>query len=83
MKPSIIHTIQQFLTKTFYLNPTRIKPYSRIKEDLKLSQIEFLEMVMVIENQYHIQLADNELNTCYKVNDLATIILGALGGQKQ
>jgi acyl carrier protein len=79
MKTSVFKTIQHFLTKTFYVNPHRVKPYTRIYEDLKLNQMEFLEMVMIVENEYHVQLADGELGNCRKINDLATMIERALG----
>lgn len=73
MKTSVLETIQFFLTKTFYVKPQQIKPYTRIREDLRLSQIEFLEMVMIIENIHKIQLSDNELGRCKKINDLANL----------
>jgi len=79
MNTSVLTTIQGFLTKTFYVKPHRVKPYTRIYEDLDLNQMEFLEMVMIIENEYHVQLADGELGKCKKINDLATMIERALG----
>jgi acyl carrier protein len=79
MNTTVFNTIQGFLTKTFYVNPHRVKPYTRIYEDLKLSQMEFLEMVMIVENEYHVQLADGELGNCKKINDLAKMTERALG----
>lgn len=79
MKTSVLETIQFFLTKTFYVKPHSVKPYTRIREDLRLNQSEFLEMVMTVENAYQVQLADNELGNCQKINDLAKMIERALG----
>lgn len=79
MKTSVLETIQFFLTKTFYVKPQHVKPYTRIHEDLRLSQMEFLEMVMTVENTHQIQLTDNELGRCKKINDLAQIAERALG----
>ncbi|MEA5425079.1 MULTISPECIES: acyl carrier protein [Arcicella] len=79
MNTSVLETIQFFLTKTFYVKPQHVKPYTRIHEDLRLNQMEFLEMVVTVENTYQIQLADNELGRCKKINDLALITERALG----
>jgi acyl carrier protein len=71
MKNSIFQTIQTFLIATFYINPKNIKLDSLFLKDLDLSQIEYLELVMVIEQKYQVNLADNDVYKCQNINDLA------------
>jgi acyl carrier protein len=60
----------QFLSKNFFIPEAIIKPWKHFKSDLGLNSIEFLELIVFVENTYNIQIPDNELEKIHTVKDL-------------
>jgi acyl carrier protein len=67
------------LTRFFKENATRrlvdICGSSRLKEDLGLDDLDYLELVMQLEDLYNIKISDEEANRLQTVEDVANLIL--------
>jgi acyl carrier protein len=69
MHPIFKH-FNQFLSKNFFIPEAIIKPWKHLRSDLGLNSIEFLELIVYIENTYGIQIADDELEKIHTVKNL-------------
>jgi acyl carrier protein len=67
------------LTRFFKENTTHrlvdICGSSRLKEDLDLEDLDYLELVMKLEDYYHIRISDADANRLQTVEDVANLIL--------
>lgn len=48
---------------------------SRLKEDLNLDSLDFVELVMKLEDEYVIKIEDEEVNKLQTIEDVANLIL--------
>jgi acyl carrier protein len=47
---------------------------SRLKEDLDLDSLDFVELVMKLEDEYEIKIADDDANKLQTIEDVACLI---------
>ena len=73
MKPTF-EQFTHFLARNLFINPAQIKPNKTLRNDLGLNSIEFLELVVHLENAYHISLPDLELERVRTVQDLSNLM---------
>jgi acyl carrier protein len=69
MSPIFKHFIQ-FLSKNFFIPEAIIMPWKHFRSDLGLNSIEFLELIVYVENTYDIQIPDEELEKINTVKNL-------------
>ena len=69
MYPIFKH-FNQFLSKNFFIPEAIIKPWKHFRTDLGLNSIEFLELIVYVENCYGIQIPDEELEKIQTVENL-------------
>jgi acyl carrier protein len=67
-------TLTQFLSRNFYINPRLISPSKRFQADLGMNSLEFLEMVVYLENTYGITLPDNEIDKVQTIRQLSDLM---------
>jgi acyl carrier protein len=67
-------TLTQFLSRNFYINPRLINPTKRFYADLGMNSLEFLEMVVYLENTYGIILPDNEIDKIQTIRQLSDLM---------
>ncbi|MDZ7899569.1 MAG: acyl carrier protein [Arcicella sp.] len=67
-------TLTQFLSRNFYINPRLINPTKRFQADLGMNSLEFLEMVVYLENTYGITLPDNEIDKIQTIRQLSDLM---------
>ena len=67
-------TLTQFLSRNFYINPRLIAPQKRFCADLGMSTLEFLEVVVYLENTYGITLPDNEIDKIQTIRQLSELM---------
>ncbi|MES2519306.1 MAG: phosphopantetheine-binding protein [Bacteroidota bacterium] len=67
-------TLTQFLSRNFYINPRLIAPQKRFYADLGMNSLEFLEVVVYLENTYGITLPDNEIDKVQTIRQLSELI---------
>jgi acyl carrier protein len=71
-------SLTRFLSRNFYINPRLIAPQNRFYADLGMNSLEFLEMVVFLENTYGITLPDNELDKIQTVRQLSELMEASL-----
>jgi acyl carrier protein len=69
MHPILKH-FKLFLSKNFFIPEAVIMPWKHFKSDLGLNSIEFLELIVYVENTYGLQIPDEELEKIHTVKDL-------------
>ncbi|QIL76618.1 MULTISPECIES: acyl carrier protein [Hymenobacter] len=77
--------IQQQVYSYLPIKPTlAAKPSndSRFSEDLGMDQIDFFELVIRLENLYHVRIPDTELEQVKTVQQLISCLNDQLVGQK-
>ena len=74
MTASIYFKIRRFLKESFFMNPERINLDKMFVRDLGLNSIEFWEVVATLENTYHVNLPDEQLNTSLSIRDLCVLV---------
>jgi acyl carrier protein len=67
---TIFHNFNQFLSKNFFIPESIIQPWKHLRSDLGLNSIEFLELIVFVENSYGIQIPDEELDKIHTVKNL-------------
>lgn len=67
-------TLTQFLSRNFYINPRLIAPQKRFYADLGMNSLEFLEVVVYLENTYGITLPDNEVDKIQTIRQLSELM---------
>ena len=67
-------TLTQFLSRNFYINPRLINPTKRFQADLGMNSLEFLELVVYLENTYGITLPDSEIDKVQTIRQLSELM---------
>jgi len=67
-------TLTQFLSRNFYINPRLIAPQKRFYADLGMNSLEFLEVIVYLENTYGITLPDNEIDKIQTISELSELM---------
>ena len=52
------------------MNIRRLSYTQDLSKDLRLNQYEFNEMLLYVENEFHINIEDNELPAIHTIGDL-------------
>ena len=66
--------VQKILAKQLRLDPSKIQPSSRIKEDLGADSLNILQLLMKIEDDYGIVIPDEKLATFDTVQDVVAYL---------
>jgi acyl carrier protein len=67
-------TLENVLAKNFYLTNQNISPEKYLRSGLGLSSLEFVELIVTVENTFQIELADQEIEKAKTVKDLMQCI---------
>ena len=70
--------VKRILKDVFIGNNTEIRSDYRFKEDLGLDSLDMVELVMICEKEFFINLPDRELGKSKTVADLEALILHCL-----
>ncbi|MFC0184868.1 acyl carrier protein [Pseudarcicella hirudinis] len=65
---------QQFLSRNFHIRPTLIQPWKNLRSDLGLNSLEYLEVIVHLENTYHVNLPDEEIHNIQTVKQLTELM---------
>lgn len=66
--------VQKILAKQLRLDPSKVQPASRIKEDLGADSLNILQLLMKIEDDYGIVIPDEKLATFDTVQDVVAYL---------
>ena len=68
-KNEIISTINQFLIEDFELDSTLIAPGASLKETLDLDSLDYIDLVVLIENNFAFKVKPEDFNTIATFQD--------------
>lgn len=65
---------QQMIAAELKLDPSEIKPESRLVEDLRADSLNIVELVMELEQQFDIEIPDDDMPKLKTVGDIVSYI---------
>lgn len=57
----ILARIQDIVIELLGIDPQDVRPSSRLREDLEVDELDFIELIMEIEEEYGIEIPDSDL----------------------
>ena len=70
IEAAVIHTI----ANSMMLDVSKIKPESKLLDDLDLDSLDRVEMCMSLEDEFAIQIPDKEAEETYTVQDVINLV---------
>ncbi|NCO54285.1 MAG: acyl carrier protein [Bacteroidetes bacterium CG02_land_8_20_14_3_00_31_25] len=74
VKEEVIKIINNFLIEEFELNPEQIKPEARLKDDLGLESLDFVDIAVVVEKEFKFKVKGEEMTEVRTLDDLYNYI---------
>ncbi len=74
-KTEIITIINDFLEEEFELEPEQLVPESRLKEDLDIESLDFVDIAVIVEREFDFKMKSEEMSKLKHLNDLYTYIV--------
>lgn len=69
-----IEDAKTVISKQLKISPDEVKPESRLLEDLKADSLDIVELVMELEEQYGMEIPDEEMPGLVTVQDVVTYV---------
>ncbi|MCK9574468.1 MAG: acyl carrier protein [Clostridia bacterium] len=66
--------LQDLLSKQLHINKTKITPKARIVEDLGADSLDIIEMLMLLEEHFKIEVSDEDALTFKTVGDITNYL---------
>ncbi len=60
-RQEIEETVKNFLVEELELNGDNIKPEARLKEDIGIDSLDFVDIVVIVEKQFGVKIKPEEL----------------------
>ncbi|MDX2191141.1 MAG: acyl carrier protein [Bacteroidota bacterium] len=70
MNRQILNTIKQIFEKHLMLHAPKFTYNQDLHKDLYINEYELNEMLLYVENEFHIQIDDREIPSLHTVGDL-------------
>lgn len=78
---SVIEKINSFFVEEFEANESDIKPEAILKDALDLDSLDYVDLVVVIENNFHFKVKAEDFKNIITIQDFYNYILGRLKAQ--
>lgn len=65
----IIGTINEFLVEEFETDPSKIEPAANLKEVVELDSLDYIDLVVVIENNFHFKVKPEDFTSIITFQD--------------
>lgn len=69
-KADVIKAINNFLTEEFEIEEAQIKPFARLKDDLGLESLDFVDIAVIVQKEFGLTLKGEEMTAIKTLNDL-------------
>ncbi|VAX76599.1 phosphopantetheine-binding protein [Buchnera aphidicola] len=79
----IINYIKKIIKKKFKISNKKISLKSELKEDLKLDSLDFVELIMLLEEKFNIELFNIESEKIKNIYDLASCVKSEIKKNKR
>lgn len=77
---AVIEKINAFLVDEFEVNESDLAPEANLKETLDLDSLDYVDLVVVIENTFGFRVKAEDFRTIITVQDFYDYILNRLNG---
>jgi acyl carrier protein len=65
---------QQMIAEELSVDPSEVKPESRLVEDLRADSLNIVELVMELEQQFDIEIPDDDMPKLVTVQDIVNYV---------
>ncbi len=70
----MIKKITDILVETTNVDPAKVSPESKLKDDLGIDSLDSVELVLELETQFDVRIEDEELAALVTVGDIIELI---------
>ena len=70
----VLDQIKEILKDTMDIDESKITLYAKLKEDLKLDSLDSVELIMSAEEEFGIEIPDEDVMNFKTVNDIVNYI---------
>jgi len=81
-KESIIEKINHFLVEEFEVEEELIIPAANLKETLELDSLDYIDMVVVIENNFGFKVKPEDFTTIESFQDFYDYVIGRINAKE-
>lgn len=78
-RDDVMELVRNHLVTELELEPDRIKPEARFKEDFDADSLDLYELVMELEDQYGISVSEQEASEIKTVGDAVDFVVAKTG----
>jgi acyl carrier protein len=69
-----LEQLQKFLMENFELRPEQVTPSARLVEDLELDSLDAVDLVVRLEQETGVEIAEDELKSLETVQDVLSLL---------
>lgn len=73
--------VLQIISQQLRIPPASLTPGAQFVEDLGIDSVDFIELVMHLEKEFHIKIPDDQVKRMRSVKDVTTGIEQMVGAQ--
>lgn len=77
-KEEIIQTIKAFLIEEFEIEEEKIIPPARLKSDLGLESLDFVDIAVIVQKEFNLTLKGEEMSSIKTLDDLHQYIFNCM-----
>lgn len=74
-KEAIIKEVNQFLVEEFEVDPGVIVPEADMRETLELDSLDFIDLVVVLDNHFHFKPAHEDFDTIFTFQEFYDYVI--------
>lgn len=74
----IYDNLVSILGTQYGYDPNKISMETNIVEDLDLDSVDMVDLIMIVEDEYHIELSDDVMENITTIGDLVSYIESAI-----
>ena len=75
----IISRINSFLVDEFEVEPGKIKPEANLRETLHLDSLDYIDLVVVLENNFGFKPKGEDFQDLVSIQDFYNYVIGKVG----
>ncbi len=73
-REEIIETTKEFLSSEFEVDKSKILPENNLKETLDLDSLDYVDLVVVIEENFHFKVTAEDFKDIVSFNDFYDLV---------
>lgn len=77
-KPEVLDALKEVLVDRMKVEPEKVTPEANLFDDLGLDSLDLMTTVMVIEEQFGIEVSDDELEPVATVEQAVELLAGKM-----